>query len=173
MEAFIISYERLFRKVVPFLIATPLVIMTIVIFINTFGRKLLVPFPGALELVEALLVICVYFGVALVALDKGHVNVTFATDKLSPKYKCLLDLFGNIIAAFAFGYLALSAWDIGIQATQIMEYRLAVYRFPLWPFKLLFAFGLTLLFIQLIINSIKCAYLFFGRKSYAGQTIEM
>ena len=65
MEAFIISYERLFRKVVPFLIATPLVIMTIVIFINTFGRKLLVPFPGALELVEALLVICVYFGVAL------------------------------------------------------------------------------------------------------------
>lgn len=146
-------------------------IMTIVIFLNAIGRKLLYPFPGALELVEALLVVCVYFGVSLVALEKGHVNVTFATGFLSPRWKCFLELIGNFIAVIAFGYLSVSAWVIGIQATEISEYRLAVYRFPLWPFKLLFAFGLTLLSFQLLINSIKCVYLFSGRESYAGQKI--
>jgi hypothetical protein len=49
-----------------------------------------------------------------------------------------------------------------------MEYRLAVLRFPLWPFKLLFAFGLSLMAIQLVFNTIKAFFLASGRQSYAG-----
>jgi len=49
-----------------------------------------------------------------------------------------------------------------------LEYRLAVLRFPLWPFKSLFAFGLTLLAVQLVFNAIKAFFLASGRESYAG-----
>jgi TRAP-type mannitol/chloroaromatic compound transport system permease small subunit len=45
---------------------------------------------------------------------------------------------------------------------------MAVLRFPLWPFKVLFAFGLSLMALQLIINAIKAFFLASGRESYAG-----
>jgi hypothetical protein len=45
---------------------------------------------------------------------------------------------------------------------------MAVLRFPLWPFKSLFAFGLSLMAVQLIFNAIKAFFLASGRESYAG-----
>lgn len=168
MEKMIESYESFYRRFIPYLIATPLVIMTIVICINVVGRKLSMPFPVTVELVEALLVISVYFGVALVALEGGHVNVTFATDKLSPRTCLFIDGIGNFLAAIAFIYLSLSAWSIAIASIQIFEYRLAVLRFPLWPFKSLFAAGITLMAVQLVFNAIKAFSLAYGRETYAG-----
>ena len=168
MEKIIESYESFYRRFIPDLIAFPLVIMTIVICINVVGRKLSMPFPITVELVEALLVISVYFGVALVALEGGHVNVTFATDKLSPRVCFFIEGLGNALAAIAFIYLSLSAWSIAIASVKVMEYRLAVMRFPLWPFKLLFAAGLSLMAVQLVFNAIKALFLASGRESYAG-----
>ena len=121
-----------------------------------------------MELVEALLVISVYFGVALVALEGGHVNVTFATDKLSPRTCFFLEGMGNAIAAVAYIFLTLSAWSIAQASVQMLEYRMAVMRFPLWPFKLLFAAGLSLLAVQLVFNAIKAFFLASGRERYAG-----
>ena len=46
--------------------------------------------------------------------------------------------------------------------------RIGVYRFPLWPFKTLYAVGMTFLTIQLVINLIKYIHLTAGRESYAG-----
>ena len=168
MEKIIMAYEAFYRRFIPYLIAIPLVIMTVVIFINVFGRKLSMPFPVTVELVEALLVVSVYFGVALVALEGGHVNVTFATDKLSPRARHFLDGLCNLLAAFAFIFLSFSAWLIAENSIKLMEYRLAVLRFPLWPFKTLFAFGLSLMALQLVINVIKAFYLAAGRETYAG-----
>lgn len=168
MEKIIESYESFYRRFIPYLIATPLVIMTIVICINVVGRKLSMPFPITVELVEALLVISVYFGVALVALEGGHVNVTFATDKLSPRTNLFIEGVGNVLAAIAFIYLSLSAWFIALASVQVLEYRLAVLRFPLWPFKLLFAAGITLMAVQLVFNAIKAFFLASGRETYAG-----
>lgn len=62
---------------------------------------------------------------------------------------------GHLLAAVAFVYLSLSAWSIAQASVKVLEYRMAVLRFPLWPFKILFAFGLSLMALQLIINAIK------------------
>jgi TRAP-type C4-dicarboxylate transport system permease small subunit len=168
MEKMIEAYEAFYKRFIPYLIAIPLVIMTVVIFINVIGRKLSMPFPVTVELVEALLVVSVYFGVALVALEGGHVNVTFATEKLPLRTQFFVEGMGNLLAAVAFIYLSLSAWSIAQASIQVLEYRLAVLRFPLWPFKSLFAFGLTLLAVQLVFNAIKAFFLASGRESYAG-----
>jgi TRAP-type mannitol/chloroaromatic compound transport system permease small subunit len=45
---------------------------------------------------------------------------------------------------------------------------MGVYRFPLWPFKTLYATGLVLLTVQLAINTVKHLALARGRDSYAG-----
>ena len=47
---------------------------------------------------------------------------------------------------------------MAVYAIKIMEMRMGVYWFPLWPFKVLFAVGMTLFVIQLVINIIKFTY---------------
>ena len=159
MKHLIETYERIYRRLIPAVIAVPLALMTIIVFFNAIGRKIGTPFPLTVESVEALIVVSVYFGVALVALEKGHVNVTFATEKLSPTVNRLIDGLGHLVAFATFAYLSVSAWFIAIESIRIMEYRLAVARFPLWPFKTLFALGLTFMSIQLFFNAYKFLFL--------------
>ena len=85
MERLINAYERGYRAIATYLVFLPLLAMTVIEFLNAIGRKLFIPFPGTVESVESLLVVSVYFGVALVALENGHVNVTIATERLSPR----------------------------------------------------------------------------------------
>ena len=44
----------------------------------------------------------------------------------------------NVLAAAVFGYLAAGPGR-GARSIALLEFRLGVYRFPLWPFKTLFA----------------------------------
>lgn len=168
MEKAILFYERKYQGVATYLIAVPLILMTVIEFLNAIGRKLLVPFPGTVESVESLLVISVYFGVALVALEGGHVNVTIATRGLPAWSQHGLDAIANLLAALVFAYLMAGAWAEAIRSISVLEFRLGVYRFPLWPFKTLYAVGLVLLTVQLVINTIKHLYLASGRTSFAG-----
>ena len=159
MKHLIETYERIYRRFIPAVIAVPLALMTIIVFFNAIGRKIGTPFPLTVEAVEAMIVVSVYFGVALVAIEKGHVNVTFATEKLSPTVNRLIDGLGHLVAFATFAYLSVSAWFIAIESIRIMEYRLAVARFPLWPFKTLFALGLTFMSIKLFFNAYKFLFL--------------
>jgi TRAP-type C4-dicarboxylate transport system permease small subunit len=110
-----------------------------------------------------------------VALEGGHVNVTIMTRKLPVWAQHLLDVLANLLASLAFGYLMIGAWAEAIKAISILEMRIGVYRFPLWPFKTLYAVGMTFLVLQLVINTIKYIYLTAGRESYGGlkrETVE-
>jgi TRAP-type C4-dicarboxylate transport system permease small subunit len=168
MERAIVAYERVYRRVATYLVFLPLLLMTLIEFLNAIGRKLFVPFPGTIESVESLLVVSVYFGVALVALEGGHVNVTIGTDRLAPGARHALDAIGNVLAAAVFGFLAAGAAAEAARSIALLEFRLGVYRFPLWPFKTLFAAGLALLTVQLVLNTVKHLALARGRESYAG-----
>ena len=168
MERMIMVYEERFKRIGTFIIFSPLIVMTVIECLNAIGRKLYIPFPCALEAVESLLVTSVYFGVSIVALEGGHVNVTIMTRKLPVWVQHLFDALANLFATLAFGYLMTGAWAEAIKAISILEMRIGVYRFPLWPFKTLYAVGMTFLTIQLIINTIKYIYLTAGRESYAG-----
>lgn len=172
MERAIVAYERTYRRIATYLVFLPLLAMTVIEFLNAMGRKLFVPFPGTIESVESLLVVSVYFGVALVALESGHVNVTLGTDRLPVGARHLLDAFGNLLAAAVFGLLAAGACAEAARSIALLEFRLGVYRFPLWPFKTLFAAGLVLLTVQLLINTVKHLALARGRESYAGMKRE-
>ena len=161
-------YERKYRSVGTYLIFLPLLLMTVIEFLNAIGRKLFIPFPGTVESVESLLVVSVYFGVSLVALEGGHVNVTLMTSRMPAWSQHILDALANLLAALIFGYLMAGAWAEAVRSISMLEIRIGVYRFPLWPFKTLYAIGMTLLTNQLVINTVKHLYLASGRATYAG-----
>jgi len=154
MERIIAIYEKIFMRGI-FVVGIPLIIITVIESINAIGRKLFMPLPCALESVESLMVISTYFGVSFVAKEGGHVNITMMTQRLPLSVQTFLDAVANLLGAFIFGIWTWGAWLRAFKALMIMEIRIGVFRFPIWPFKILFAIGLTMLTIQLIINTIK------------------
>lgn len=169
MEKLIMAYEEKFTKWGIFVISAPLIIMTIIEVLNAVGRKLFMPFPCCLEAVESLLVISVYLGVSIVALEGGHVNVPLLTQKFPMWVQYFLDALANLLGTLTFGFLGVGAWKEALKSLSILEMRIGVYRFPLWPFRLIFAVGLTLLTLQLIINTIKFIHRGLGHTDYASR----
>jgi len=168
MEKMIMSYEKWLLKWSIPVIIFPVLIMVVIETLNVLGRKLFIPFPCALEAVESLLVISVYFGMSFVAMAGGHVNITLATERLSLAKQKFLDALANFLGALVFGFLACGAWLEFVKALRIMEMRIGVYRFPIWPFRLFFAIGLTMFVLQLLINVIKLTHAALGHPNYAG-----
>jgi TRAP-type transport system small permease protein len=136
--------------------AAALVLMLIVETLNVLGRELYVPLPCALEASESLLVVSVFLAVAYVALHFGHTNVTILTMRFPQRVQKLLDAFSHFLAVVVYAILAMGAWIEAFQKTVLLEMRIGVFRFPIWPFRLLFATGLTLLVLQSLSNTIKC-----------------
>jgi TRAP-type C4-dicarboxylate transport system permease small subunit len=133
-----------------------LVLMLIVETLNVLGRELYVPLPCALEASESLLVLSVFLAVAYVALNWGHTNVIILTMRLPQKAQKLLDAFAHFFAFVVYGILTAGAWMEAFKQTALLEMRIGVFRFPIWPFRILFAVGLTLLVLQSLSNTIKC-----------------
>jgi TRAP-type C4-dicarboxylate transport system permease small subunit len=67
--------------------------------------ELFIPFPCALEAVESLLVISVYFGMSFVAMAGGHPNITRATEKLSLAKQNFFDAVANFFGMLVFSFL--------------------------------------------------------------------
>jgi TRAP-type C4-dicarboxylate transport system permease small subunit len=167
VENLIMVFEDRLKKWGAYLIGVPIFMMALIETLNAFGRKLWVPFPCAVETVESLLVITTYFGVSIVAIERGHVNVDLVTRKLPRPIRNYVTIFADVVGAAVFGLLTWGAWRMALYAVVIKEMRLGVYRFPLWPFKLLFALGLTLFVVQLFINIIKLTHVSLGQSHYA------
>jgi len=102
MEKIIMYYEKWILKWSIPVIIFPVLIMTVIEVLNVLGRKLFIPFPCALEAVESLLVISVYFGMSFVAMAGGHVNITLATEGLSLAKQKFLDALANFLGMLNF-----------------------------------------------------------------------
>jgi TRAP-type C4-dicarboxylate transport system permease small subunit len=167
MEKVILIYEGYLKKWIALIIGVPIFLMAIIETLNGFGRKLWIPFPCAIETVESLLVITTYFGVSIVAIERGHVKVDLLTRKFPRWIQNCVTIFGDLIGAAVFGLISWGAWKMAIYAVKIMEMRIGLYSFPLWPFKVLFAVGTTLFVIQLAINVVKFIHVSLGNTHYA------
>jgi TRAP-type C4-dicarboxylate transport system permease small subunit len=125
-------------------------------FLNALGRKFLIPLPCCLEMSESLMISTIFLAVPYVALEEGHTNVTILTRKFPFRVQRLMDSFSHIFGMVIFSILAWGGWRIAFASVKQLEMRIGVFRFPIWPFRILFAIGLSLLVFQSLSNVIKC-----------------
>ena len=123
--------------------------------LNVFGRKFYKPFPCTVESGEGLMVAAVLMGAGYVTLKEEHVYVTIMTRKLHPSLKRILDAFGALFGAGVFTIIAWGAWLQAWASIIQLEVRIGVYRFPLWPFRIVFALGLSMMVLQTYLNIVK------------------
>ena len=115
MYKFIDLYEAQLKRWGVYIISIPLFLMAAIEAMNVIGRKLYVPFPCAIESVESLLVITIYFGVSIVALERGHVKVDLLLDRLVPNHRsaleCIMSFVGAIVCLIVAGIGVLVTLD--------------------------------------------------------------
>ena len=133
---------------------TGIVILMLLATAGAIGRKLGHPVPNSLEACETIMFASVFLGMAYVALQNGHINVTLFTQRLSPRAQAILDAFVLLLAATVFGLLTWSSWRLAWKWFLIREVRLGAFPWPIWPFRFLFVIGMGLIALQLISSAV-------------------
>jgi TRAP-type C4-dicarboxylate transport system permease small subunit len=121
--------------------------------------------PNTLEACETIMFASVFLGMAFVALQGGHINVTIFTQRLSPRVQSLLDAGVLLLATAVFGLLTWSSWRLAWKWFLIREVRLGAFPWPIWPFRFLFVVGMGLIALQLLFSVVTLIRKALGREA--------
>lgn len=106
------------------------------------------PTIWAWDISSQLLGIFTVLGGGYTLLYGGHIGVDILVVKLSPRKRAVIDLITSLLFFFGFGLLvwqtASEAWD----SLKIAERQVTYFAAPIYPFKMIMALGILLLFLQ-------------------------
>jgi len=110
------------------------------------------PLPSAIELVQCLLVIVVFSGMAYTELKHGHIKVGVLVNKFSPITRLAITTNSDLLAAVVVGVLS---WQSVIYAQRLWSMNIdsGLLGIPLWPFPLASAFFMGLFAVAVLANS--------------------
>lgn len=127
----------------------------LLVVVNVLGRYLFnAPLTGTLEFTESLLVLIIFFSVALTQYDGGHIRVTLLTRRLPTAYARALTVFCMVCGAVFFIWCAYAAWRFAYESWSVDEYEWGTVVFPLYPVKFVVFAGILLLAIQFLLDAI-------------------
>ena len=142
-----------------------IVILMLLATAGAIGRKLGHPVPCSLEASETIMFASVFLGMAYVALQGGHINVTLFTQRLSTRTQTILDTVVLLLSAAVFGLLTWSSWGLAWKWFLIREVRLGAFPWPIWPFRFLFVVGMGLIALQLISSAFNLIRKVWGKEA--------
>jgi TRAP-type C4-dicarboxylate transport system permease small subunit len=110
-----------------------LVIMALWILVDVFSGIFRLGFPGMVQWVEVLNVICIALPLSFVTLRRKHIYMTIIQKHLSEKQQRILDI---IVFCIVFLFSAILAWRVTVEALYSLKYwestdvGITVYWFP-------------------------------------------
>ncbi|MFC1931078.1 TRAP transporter small permease subunit [Chloroflexota bacterium] len=104
-----------------------------------------------------ILAIFVAVGFAFVLRHRGHVRVDVIYNKFPPKGRLIIDITFTLILFFPlFFMLTIELFQDALYALQVSEKTNLTYLYVItWPYKTIVFFGITLLFLQGVVNLIR------------------
>jgi TRAP-type C4-dicarboxylate transport system permease small subunit len=122
--------------------AAGLLLMMFATLFSTIGNALFSrPVPDIVTLDEVLMAFVVFLPLAYVQLERGHIEVTLATDWLPPRPKSYLRRFALIVSIFTFSLLA---WALAVGAHEAWldnDLYTGEFSVPSWPMRFIAAVG--------------------------------
>lgn len=96
------------------------------------------PIQGDIELVEVLLIIVAFAGMASTELAKQHIRVDVLVDRFSPTAKLAISTSANLVTLVI---IAIISWQSVTQAQRLLlqHFETGILEIPLWPFALVTA----------------------------------
>lgn len=117
-----------------------------VIFYLVLGR----PFSGANESVEVALAVSVVMTLAYTQYRRQHIVVDIVVQSFSRRGKRISLVIELLVGLLCMGLIAWRAWDLSIDSVRSLETASSLYSFPVYPWKVLFALGLTLATLEFV-----------------------
>ena len=110
------------------------------------------PLYGTLELNMLLMSAIVFLSLAWTQSQRGHVRVEILISKTSPNSQRILNIICWTLGFMFFLAITIGGTAEAIHSVMIGENLWGVKKFPLWPGKILAAFGAALLCIQFLVD---------------------
>lgn len=117
-----------------------------VIAFNVLGA----PVPAANEMASALLPITVMLAMSYAQRRDAHIRVDILSQLLPASAQRALQIVYLLVGAAVFMLVAWASWELALKSVAISERAIAAVRFPVWPVKVVFAFGASVVTLQLL-----------------------
>ena len=108
--------------------------------------------PGVFELSETLMVMVVFLGLGLAQQERAHLRAELFISKTPRHIRRYFDLFAHVSGLFFWGAMAIMSFYKAWGSFIVGEYKEGLIKFPVWPVRWFLAFGLLLLFVQLVLD---------------------
>jgi len=108
------------------------------------------PIHGTLELNMLLMSAIVFLSLSWTQSQRGHVRVELILSRVGPRIRSILNIACWLLALALFLAMTVGGTEEAIYSAQIGENLWGVKKFPVWPGKIVAAFGSALICIQLM-----------------------
>jgi TRAP-type C4-dicarboxylate transport system permease small subunit len=108
---------------------------------HVIGRYLLaLPMPGSVELIELLMVLVVFLGLAECAVHHGNVSVDLFVDQLPKRTQVVIDTFTCLLSI---AIVSLITWQSAVQVKILWQsgHVSGALHIPHWPFAIVMTLG--------------------------------
>ncbi len=131
-----------------------LAFVMLIIVANVISRRIFVPIPGTVEIVEMSGAVLLALAVAYTAIMKGHIMVGVLVERLPPRIQAAIDI---VVSGIALVFSFVLARETFIFAGRMMErgYTTGHLRLPIAPSIYLVAFGFAMLALVLFRDLLK------------------
>jgi TRAP-type mannitol/chloroaromatic compound transport system permease small subunit len=106
------------------------------------------PIPAAFEFMATMMVVNVFLALSLAQSRRQHIRVEVLVNLLPSRWKTVADALAYGFSMALFVLIAFYGWKSGMHATNVGEYAPGLINFPVWPARLVLAFGASLMAVQ-------------------------
>jgi len=136
--------------------------LVLMMFIGTadviMGKLFNKPVPSTLETTVSLLVMSFFMALGFTQLHKGNIAVELFKSRVTGTKRYFLTLLAYFLSLVLFSVLAFQGWKFALYSLRIREFLQGPIDFPLYPAKLIAAFGLSVVTLQCFNDLVHCIY---------------
>lgn len=152
LDRYVGQVSKAFGIIAALCVATIMVSIVSDVTVRTLTGKSI---TGIYELVESLVVVVAFMGLAYTERAGSSVRVTLLTERLSPEVSRVLRAIAMLLAALTAAWIAYSCWGNAFSSLSRGEVRQGLVAFPLWPARFLAALGMSLVALEFTMTSMR------------------
>lgn len=142
-----VSVENALSGVSAILLSFMMIVTTVdVVLRYVFGS----PLPGIFSLCQMVMVGVVYFAVAFVQQQKGHVRVDVVIDRLAGNPRAVMEIATLLVALAAFGMMFWKTGQYAWRSWVTQDFEMGLVEYPFWPARTAIFLGVGILCLRLV-----------------------
>ena len=108
------------------------------------------PIPSATEIIASMMPIAIMMAMSYAQMSRAHVSVDLFKKHFSQRILNAIEILSLLVGLSVFLLMAYGAWQLAFNSYDVDERAVAAVRFPIWPIKIIFSFGITVCGLQML-----------------------